>query len=243
MGKRLKQQRRGKGSFAYKAPKSRFKVDLKYRVYDDIEKTSMLTGEVINFVDDPGRNAILMEVLFDNGEKQLLLAPEGIAIGDKIEVGAQAKIDIGNVVPIYRVPDSTYIFNLERRPGDGGKLVKSPGSFAQVIGKEENKVYVKLPSRKIVEFLPDCRVQVGIVSGGGRLEKPLLKAGNAYYKHKARNRLWPKLRGVAQSPYTHPHGGKEHHAGKPTTVSRYSPPGSKVGHVGAKMTGRKKSSR
>lgn len=240
MGKRLKQQRRGKGTPKYRAPSSRFKVDLKYRKYDDIEKTGVLKGKIVDLIDDPGREALLMKVKFENNEEAHLLAHEGAIVGEYIEVGAQAKLQAGNVVPLYRVPDGAYIFNLELKPGDGGKIVKAPGSFAIVISKEKDKVYVKLPSKNIISLSPECRVQLGVVNGGGRKEQPLLKAGNAFYKYKARNRLWPRNRGVKMSAYNHPHGGKQHHIGKSSTVARGAPPGSKVGHIAAKATGRKK---
>ncbi len=242
MGKRLKQQRRGDGTPAYKAPTTRYKTNLQYRPYDDEEKAGVLRGQIVDFVDDPGRDTMLMQVILDNGEKGYLLAHEGAAIGDYAELGAQAKIGAGNVLPLYRVPDGAYIFNLERSPGDGGKMIRAPGSYAIVVSREKGVVYVKLPSRQTVTLSAECRAQVGIASGGGRLDSPLLKAGNAFYKyHVARNRMWPRNRGVKMSVYNHPHGGKQHHEGKPTTVSRGAPPGSKVGHIAARSTGRKKS--
>ncbi len=240
MGKKLPQQKRGKGTPRYRSPSSRYKADLNYRTYDDMEKTGVLTAKVLCFVDDPARDALLMGVEYDNGERGFLLAPEGIAIGDELEVGAQAKLKLGSVLPLYRIPDGAYIYNIERTPGDGGKMVKSPGSYANVVSKEGGKIYVRLPSRTTKILSGECRAQLGVVAGGGRLEQPLLKAGNAYYKMKARNRLWPKVRGVHKAAYSHPHGGKQHHAGKPTTVARGTPPGGKVGHIAAKATGRKK---
>lgn len=244
MGKRLKQQRRGDGTPAYKAPTTRYKVDLQYRPYDDEEKAGVLRGQILEFMDDPGRDALLMTVIYDNGEKAHLLAPEGATIGDYIEAGAQAKVNSGNVLPLYRIPDGAYIFNVERSPGDGGRLIKAPGSYAIVVSREKDTVYVKLPSRQTVQLSAECRAQVGIIAGGGRQDQPLLKAGNAFYKYKkARNRMWPHNRGVKMSPYCHPFGGKQHHEGKPTTVSRGAPPGRKVGHLAARSTGRKKAIR
>jgi large subunit ribosomal protein L2 len=243
MGKRLKQQRRGGGSPAYRSPSSRYKVDLVYRTYDDIEKTSVLTGMVASFLDDPGRDAILMKVRYENNESGYLLAPEGIAIGDEVDVGVQGRMKIGSVLPLYRVPDGAYVYNIERNPGDGGKLVRSPGSYASVVSREGDFVFVKLPSKTTLVLSNECRVQLGVISGGGRQEKPLLKAGNAHYKYSTRNRLWPKVRGVHMAAYDHPHGGKQHHAGKPTTVARSTPPGGKVGHLAARSTGRRKSKR
>ncbi|MDD5336933.1 MAG: 50S ribosomal protein L2 [Candidatus ainarchaeum sp.] len=243
MGKRLKQQRRGDGSPAYKAPTTRYKVDLQYRPYDDAEKTGVLRAQIVDFIDDPGRDALVMKVLYDNGERGHLLAPEGAIIGDYIEVGAQAKLNPGNLLPLYRIPDGAYIFNIERMPGDRGRLIRTPGSYATVVSRKGNDVLVRLPSRKTIKLSADCRAQIGIISGGGRLEQPLLKAGTAYYKYHVRNRLWPKNRGVKMSAYNHPFGGKQHHEGKPTTVSRGAPPGRKVGHIAARSTGRKKSVR
>lgn len=240
MGKRLKQQRRGDGTPAYKSPGTRYKVDLQYRSYDDEEKTGVLRAQITDFIDDPARDAILMKVLYDNGEKGYLLAHEGAAVGDCVEVGAQAKLGAGNVLPLYRLPDGAYIFNIERSPGDGGKMVRAPGSYATIVSREKSSVCVRLPSKQTLVLSADCRVQVGIPSGGGRQDAPLLKAGNAYYKyHVARNRMWPRNRGVKMSIYNHPHGGKQHHEGKPTTVARGTPPGGKVGHIAARSTGRK----
>ena len=240
MGKRLKQQRRGKGTPRYRAPSHRAKCKVAFRVYDDEEKAGVLRGEVIDFIDDPFHNALVMKVKYDNGNYADLLAPEGIALHDMIEVGVLGRLSLGGIYPLFKLPDGAYIYNIEKEPGDGGKLVRSPCSYATIISKEEGKVYVKLPSRHIIALSPECRAQLGVVAGGGWKDKPLVKAGNAFYKNKARNRLWPKVRGVHMSAYNHPHGGKQHHEGKPTTVSRHAPPGAKVGHIAARSTGRRK---
>ncbi len=240
MGKRLKQQRRGKGTPRYRAPSHRYKADLRFRTYDDVEKTGMLRAKVLRFVDDPARTALLMEVQYDNGEKGFLLAPEGIAIGDEFDVGAQGKIRLGSVLPLYSIPEGFYVYNIEKEPGDGGKFVRSSGSFGILISKEEGKAYIQLPSKRKIVVSTECRAQIGVVAGAGRVEPPLLKAGNNYYKKKAQNKLWPVVRGVHQAAYNHPHGGKQHHAGKPTTVARGTPPGAKVGHIAARRTGRRK---
>lgn len=243
MGKRLKQQKRGAGRPRYLSPGHRYKADLKYRNYDDLEKTGVLTGKVVSFVDDPARTALLMKVKYDNNETGLLLAPEGIAVDDEVDVGAQGRMILGSVLPLYRIPDGAYIYNIERNPGDGGTLVKASGSYANIVAKEGGIVYVKLPSKATVVLSNECRAQLGVIAGGGRLEKPMLKAGNNHYKKKAQNRLWPVVRGVHQAAYSHPHGGKQHHAGKPTTVARSASPGSKVGHIAARQTGRRKGKR
>jgi large subunit ribosomal protein L2 len=239
MGKRLKQQVRGKGTPRYKAPSHRFKVDLSYRNYDDIEKTGVITGEVIGFVDDPGRTGILALLKLDDNTELHILAPEGIALGDRIEIGSQAKVNIGNILPLYAIPDGMFIYNLEIRPGDGGKLVKASGNYATVVSKDDKYVYVKMPSKKIITFDPDARAQIGVICGGGVKDKPLLKAGTAFHKMHARNRRWPGNRGVKMSPVDHPFGGKQHHKGKSSSVARGAPPGRKVGHIASRQTGRR----
>ena len=240
MGKRLRQQRRGAGRGRYRSKKKRYKVDLSYRDYDDMEKTGMLRGQVVKFVDDPAREALLMKVKYDTEEEGYLLAPEGACIGDYVEVGVQAKAAMGNVLPIYMIPDGAYIYNIEKTPGDGGKFVKAPGSFGILVSKEKGVAYVKLPSKKVVKIPSEGRAQVGVICGGGKKDKPLMKAGKAYYKHRSKAKVWPTVRGVAKNVYSHPHGGKQHHEGKSTTVARGAPPGSKVGHIAASRTGRKK---
>ncbi|MFH0927489.1 MAG: 50S ribosomal protein L2 [Candidatus Micrarchaeota archaeon] len=240
MGKLLKQQRRGKGSFAYKAPSHRYKAEVSFRQMDDIEKTSSVRGAVMSFIDDPAHQAIVMHVHFTNGDDASLLAPEGIAIGDEIFSGQQAPVERGSILPLANIPEGMFIFNIENNPGDGGKMVRSPGSYAVLVSKEASKVYVKLPSRKTVELDSSCRAQIGILCGGGRLEKPLLKAGTNFYKKHAQNRKWPVNRGVKMSAYTHPFGGKQHHKGRSSATSRGAPPGRKVGHIAAKSTGRRK---
>lgn len=240
MGKRIKSRIRGKGTPRYRAPSHRYVSELTYRNYDDIEKAGVLRGQIIDFVDDPGRSALLAKIKYENGESGFLLAAEGMIVGNYVEVGAQAKQNLGNVLPLYSIREGSLVFNLEKFPGDGGKLVRSPGAYALVLSKEGGKVLIKMPSKNLVYFNPECRAQLGVVAGGGMKEKPLLKAGNAYYKWGARNKIWPVTRGVAMSVYDHPYGGKQHHKGRPSSVSRRAPPGQKVGHLAARQTGRKK---
>jgi len=238
MGKLLKQQRRGKGSVAYKAPSHRYKADVAYRKLDAIEREGTIRGQVSQFVDDPARGAILMDVKFEDGSNMMLLAPEGMAVGQEIYSGAGAKIALGSCLPLSKMPEGALIYNIEMAPGDGGKLVRAPGSYATIVSKEKDSIYVKLPSRNTIILQGSCRAQVGVVCGGGRLEKPLMKAGANFYKKHAQNRKWPVNRGVHMSAYTHPFGGKQHHKGRGSMTSRNAPPGRKVGHIAARSVGR-----
>jgi len=239
MGKMLMQQRRGKGSPAYKSPSHRFKADVCFRAYDEIEKNSALRGYVVSLVDDPARTAILMDVKFENGERQLLLAPEGLKVGDVVSAGAASNVEAGNILPLANIPDGVPIFCIESFPGDGGKFVRAAGNSAYVVSHEGDVVAVRLPSKKVRFFDARCRAQVGVVSGGGRLEQPLMKAGASFYAMRARNKNWPKSRGVAMNPVSHPFGGKQHHKGRSSAVSRSTPPGRKVGHLAARTLGRR----
>ncbi len=240
MGKRLISQKKGTGRPSYKRPSHRFKAKVSYRPYDDVEKEGKVLGEVMGFIDDPLHQAILMKVQWEDGLVSYLPSAEGLAVGDHIWSGAQAEIGIGTITKLKNIPDGFYVYNIETVPGGDGKFVRTPGSFAVVMAKDGDKVILKLPSKKKITLSGDCRAQIGVVAGGGKNEKPLFKAGASHYKHKAVNRRWPKVRGVAMNAVSHPHGGKQHHAGKPTTVSRNAPPGQKVGHIAARRTGRRK---
>ena len=239
MGKRIISQRRGRGSPAFRAPRKRVKTKPRYRPYDDIERTGVIKGEVIGFIDDPGHNAILMKILFENNDSVVMLAPEGIKVGDTVYSGANAPIGLGNMVPLIKVPEGYFVFDLENHPGQEGKFVRSPGSYAIVISKEGSKVIVRMPSNHKIGLNGNCRVMIGVISGGGRLECPLMKAGTAHHKHKSVNNRWPIVKGVSMNAVSHPFGGKSH-THKQSTVSRNAPPGRKVGHLAARRTGRRK---
>lgn len=240
MGKLLKQQRRGKGSGAYRAPSHRYKADVSFRPLDATEREGVLRGQVAGFVDDPAHHTPLMEVQFANGERHAFFAPEGIALGDEIFAGSRAPLVRGGIVPLSRMPDGAYVYNVEQAPGDGGRYARAPGAYAIVTGREKNMVFVKMPSRQVLSLQGICRAQIGINCGGGRLEKPLMKAGANFHKKHAQNRKWPVNRGVHMCAYTHPFGGKQHHKGRSSATSRGAPPGRKVGNIAARSMGRKK---
>ncbi len=198
-------------------------------------------GNVLDLIHCQGHSAPLAEVQYENGETALLLAPEGIRVGDVIVSGPEAPLELGNTVPLRNLPEGTMIYNIESVPGDGGKFVRASGSFARIITKMENRIIIKLPSKKQREFHPDCRANVGIIAGGGRLEKPFLKAGVRFYKMRAKNKLWPQTSGNAMNAVDHPFGNKRSlRKSKARPVSRHAPPGRKVGMIAARRTGRKK---
>jgi large subunit ribosomal protein L2 len=237
MGKKLKQQRRGKGSQAYTKPPNRFKAEINF---GPVVQTGRTFAEVVDFVDDPGHTAPIMLVKNDDMHEEMLVAPEGIKVGDKIQQGPEAVIGIGNILTIGRIPEGMPIYNIEVVPGDGGKLVRAAGSFATVVSHSERSTTVMLPSKKTIELSSLCRAEIGVTAGGGMSMQPILKAGKNYYINHAINAKWPGNRGVKSNPVDHPFGGKQHHKGTSSMVSRNAPPGAKVGHIAASRVGRKK---
>lgn len=173
--------------------------------------------------------------------KELMIAPEGMYTGQFIYCGRKANLQIGNVLPVGGMPEGTIVCNVEERTGDRGKLARTSGNYATVIAHnpDTKKTRVKLPSGAKKVLSSTNRAMVGIVAGGGRIDKPILKAGRAYHKYKVKRNAWPKVRGVAMNPVEHPHGGGNHqHIGHASTVMRGTPAGRKVGLIAARRTGR-----
>jgi large subunit ribosomal protein L2 len=240
MGKRIKAQRRGDPkSPTFRAPKLHRKGAVKYPGSVGFHD-SPISGEVISIEHESGRYAPLAQVQYTNGIKTYIIAPEGIAVGEEIKIGS-ADIKLGNTLSLKDIPEGTSVYNLEIQPGDGGKLVRCGGTYATVVTRSATEVIIKLPSGKVKSFRPLCRATIGVVAGGGRVEKPFVKAGNKFYHTRAKNQFWPSVRGVAMVAAMHPHGGGRHkHIKKGSAVARNTPPGAKVGLIAASRTGRRK---
>ena len=235
MGKNIISQARGKGGPTYRAPSFRYKGRSKITNFDEATQ-----GTVQDIFSCPGHSAPLMKIKYQDGSVDLVPAPENIMVGSEITIGSDKAV-IGNVLRLKDVPEGTLIYNIEKNPGDGGKYVKSSGTFAKVLIKTKDQVIIILPSKKQKKFNQNCRASIGIVSGGGRLEKPILKAGIKYYKMKAKNKLWPKVSAGSMNAVDHPYGNKRSsRKSNAMPVSKNAPPGRKVGMVGARRTGRRK---
>ncbi|MCD1293511.1 50S ribosomal protein L2 [Methanocella sp. CWC-04] len=235
MGKRLMSQNRGKGTPTYRATSSRFKADLQHiKTYGD----ETIEGVITEVLHDPARNAPIVRVKFGNGEEKLILAPEGLGLGDTIKYGVSAEIKVGNTLPLSEIPEGCPICNIESQPGDGGSFARSTGVYAILVAHEANRSVVQLPSGEMKWLNPKCRATIGVVAGGGRLEKPFVKAGNKFYKMQNKAGKWPVVRGVAMNAVDHPFGGGgRQHPGRPKTVGRHTSPGRKVGSIAARRTG------
>ena len=236
MGKRIISQRRGKGSTTYRVPSFRFKGKAKHpKVCDTIVK-----GRIVDIIHCQAHSAPLVKVEYESGEKSLMIAPENIHLNQSVEKGGKS-IEFGNTLHLRDIPEGTLIYNIENTPGDGGKFVRSSGVFARVVAHLGTKTSVLLPSKKQKTFNPNCRATIGVVAGGGRTEKPFLKAGTKFYKMKAKNKLYPKTSGGAMNAVDHPFGNKRTSRKSHARVApANAPPGRKVGMIRARRTGRKK---
>ena len=236
MGRRIQGQRRGRGSPTFRAPSHRYKADLEHK---KSEEQDTISGEIVGIEHDPARSAPLADVEFDDGDRRLVLAPEGITVGDTLQVGVSAEIKPGNTLPLAEIPEGVPICNVESQVGDGGKFARASGVSAQLMSHDRNVAVVQLPSGEVRRLPPECRATIGVVAGGGRTEKPFVKAGNKHHKMKARGTKYPRVRGVAMNAIDHPFGGGgRQHPGQPKSVSRDAPPGRKVGDIASKRTGR-----
>jgi large subunit ribosomal protein L2 len=237
MGRRPIVRRRG-SSPNFMAPNQKRPGPAKYDVAlkGDGSPAKLTVAKLLH---DPGRGAPLA-LLKADGRSFMTIPAEGTFVGQEIEMGQGARPTVGNILPLSEAPESSMLFNIERKPSDGGALFRSSGNYAVVVGKNPDATVV-LKGAKGRLFNLDGRnlATVGISAGGGRTEKPFLNAGVKWKLMMSRGRLWPRVRGVAMgSPY-HPHGGGRHqHAGHPTSVSRNKPPGAKVGLIAPRQTGR-----
>jgi large subunit ribosomal protein L2 len=180
----------------------------KYRLID-FKRDKMGVPAVVDSIEyDPNRSARIALLVYSDGEKRYIIAPLGLQVGDRVMSGEDAEIDLGNALPLERIPTGTMVHNVELTPGKGGQIARSAGTSAQVIAKEGKYVTVRLPSGEIRQFQRKCMATIGQV---GNVEHGNIKLGKAGRK---RWRGWrPTVRGSVMSPRDHPHGGGEGRVG------------------------------
>jgi large subunit ribosomal protein L8e len=245
MGRQIRGQRKGRGGI-FKAHVFHRQGAQKLRPLDFHEREGYIQGVVNEIKHDAGRGAPLALISFRNPykygtEKSLMVAAEGMYSGQFVYAGSKAKLAVGNILPLSSMPEGTIICNVEQQAGDRGKLARASGNYATIVTHDADHglTHIRLPSGMRKTLASTARAMVGVVAGGGRLDKPLLKAGRSHHKYKMKRNGWPRVRGVAMNPVEHPHGGGNHqHIGKPSTVKRGTPPGRKVGLIAARRTGR-----
>lgn len=186
----------------------------KYRIIDFKRNKDGIPGNVKTIEYDPNRSANIALIVYADGEKRYILAPEGLKVGNDIFSGTDADIQVGNTLPIANIPVGTLIHNIELKPGKGGQLARSAGNGAQLMAKEGKYAQVRLPSGEVRKVLMNCRATIGEVGNGDHSNIQIGKAGR-----KRHMGIRPTVRGSVMNPNDHPHGGGE---GR-TPIGRKSP--------------------
>lgn len=176
----------------------------KYRVIDFKRNKDGIVAKVATIEYDPNRSANIALLHYADGEKRYIIAPKGLTVGMSVESGPQADIVLGNALPIQNIPVGSVIHNIELYPGKGGQLVRAAGTSAQILGREERYVLVRLSSGEVRRILGVCRATIGEVGNEFHELVSLGKAGR-----KRHMGIRPTVRGSVMNPVDHPHGGGE----------------------------------
>ena len=179
----------------------------RYRIIDfKRDKAGAATVKSIEY--DPNRTARIALVIFEDGTKRYIVAPDSVGVGDVVQSGGSVPVTTGNSRPLGTLPTGTLVHNIESTPGNGGQIAKSAGAVAQVMAHESDYTLVRLPSGEMRRLLSECSATVGQVSNLDHKNQKLGKAGRN--RHRGRR---PTVRGSAMSPAAHPHGGGEGRSG------------------------------
>ena len=179
-------------------------VKRKYRLIDFKRRKDGITAIVTAIEYDPNRSANIALITYKDGEKAYIIAPKGLTVGTVVESGENVDIKVGNALPIMNIPVGTVIHNIELKPGKGASLARSAGASAQILGREEKYVLIRLGSGETRKILGTCRATIGVV---GNEDYSLVKVGKAgRTRHKG---IRPTVRGSVMNPNDHPHGGGE----------------------------------
>jgi large subunit ribosomal protein L2 len=175
-----------------------------YRIIDFKRNKTGMEATVVSIEYDPNRTAFIALVQYTDGEKRYIICPQGLQVGTKVSSGENVAPEVGNALPMKSIPLGTIIHNVEMQPGQGGKLVRSAGSSAQLANKEEAYAVLKMPSGELRKVLVNCYATVGVVSNSDHNLETAGKAGRNRWKG-----VRPRVRGVAMNPVDHPMGGGE----------------------------------
>ena len=179
-------------------------VKRKYRIIDFKRNKFDIFAEVIRLEYDPNRSSFISLIKYEDGEFRYIIATQKISIGDKVISGENVDVKEGNCLPLKNIPIGTNIHNIELKPGAGAQLIRSAGSSAQIVSKEDIFVQIKLISGEIRLINKNCMATIGVVSNSDNKNIKLGKAGRKRYLG-----YRPKVRGVVMNPVDHPHGGGE----------------------------------
>ena len=175
-----------------------------YRIIDFKRNKFNIEGTVKSIEYDPNRSAFIALIVYADGEKRYILAPDGLVVGSKILASNSADIKVGNSLELNSIPVGVLVHNVELQPSKGGQLARSAGVYIQFLGKEGSFAILKMPSGEMRKVLLTCRATIGVVSNIEHSNVKIGKAGRNRWKGKR-----PNVRGVAMNPVDHPHGGGE----------------------------------
>ena len=231
MGKRIIQQRRGRGGHTYKTREKAGKIRPGY--------IADMSGEFecIKLIASIGHSVPIAKFMNKEGKIFYNFAVDLLYVGQKITFDGH---EFGDIARLGDLKNGTEIFNIEHNPKDGGKFVRSGGGFATIIAKEGGVVKVMMPSKRTKKFNVNCRVTIGKAAGDGRMDKPILKAGKKFYIMKTKSKLWPRTSAVKMNAIDHPFGSGRGKRMKSKIAKRNASPGKKVGLIRPSRTGRKK---
>jgi large subunit ribosomal protein L2 len=176
----------------------------RYRIVDFYRNKLNVPGKIAAVEYDPNRNARIALVYYQDGEKRYILHPRNLEVGTTIQAGPESPIEIGNALPLEKIPLGTDVHNVELIPGRGGQIVRAAGAMAQVVAKEGDMVTLKLPSGEMRMFRKECYATIGQVGNVDASNLTIGKAGRNRWKGRR-----PKVRGSVMNPVDHPHGGGE----------------------------------
>ena len=175
-----------------------------YRIIDFHRTERNVSGKVTTIEYDPNRNARISLVVYQNGAKKYILAPEGLAVGTVIQAGSDIEAKVGNCMPLRTIPVGFTVHNVEIVPGSGGKFARSAGSSVQIIAKSEEHATLKMPSGEVRMVGLNCWATIGVLGNADHKNITLGKAGRSRQLG-----IRPTVRGMAMNPVDHPHGGGE----------------------------------
>jgi large subunit ribosomal protein L2 len=175
-----------------------------YRIVDFKRNKKNISATVASIEYDPNRTAFIALLHYIDGEKRYILAPQGLQVGAKVLSGDNVAPEVGNALQLKSMPLGTNVHNIEMQPGQGGKLVRSAGTSAQLTNKEERYAVLKMPSGELRKVLINCFATVGVVSNSDHSLQSMGKAGRNRWRG-----IRPRTRGVAMNPVDHPMGGGE----------------------------------
>ena len=236
MGKRIVSQARGHGSSVYRVRRKGYMIRIGYPNADG-------NAKIIKLVHSPAHSAPLIKVQTGKDRKIFYnLAFENAFEGQEIVLGKREgkKVVEGDIMKLKDIPQGTRIYNIETTFGDGGKLIRSGGSFATVNKREKEDVIIFMPSKKEKKLNGECRATIGTIAGSGRKNKPILKAGRRFHIMKAKGRKWHYTSAIKVNAVDHPFGSGRGKRIKSKIAKRNAPPGRRVGHLRPRRTGKKR---